>query len=516
MASSGASPHLLKKALGQISLNSPRLNHRIVPRKKKPLFSPAAAATAATAAAKEARAHDTEHVAATEASSAPSPAPGVEASQLVSPRRSGVAMKDKDSASNERTSAKATSMDGEVRSPSAAEVRGRPSMMAVTANPRLQEVSALPSGTVVRVKLFSEDAGEERLQETLKEKPAAAVADATIDKEVGASVAAMAPALAADVAGLSVCTKVAEQQHQQEKGDGGDVDEALAKDLSRAIQSSLQLQDNTPLADYQHDQTVLGAVENDMVEEASTSTVAVPPMGSTIGNDQGHEMVASTQGHEKNEKARVAAEDQDRQQRKIESAMTETGAGVVTVAENENVTIVEKEQEHNLEGDASATLPQAEKEGDVVLISPTQGKCDVISMSPSPLNKEDGIVRISPPEEAAVVTNGPAEVIVEGGAGAGAPGVRRAAAANERDEGSLVNSDMAQHSGLVVDAETETLVEKSKYLHFEEDERIVRCTLTGKKLAPDYVGILNYITSRKVQQLMVEGQFFMSVSPADL
>ncbi|CAM9806732.1 unnamed protein product, partial [Hapterophycus canaliculatus] len=68
------------------------------------------------------------------------------------------------------------------------------------------------------------------------------------------------------------------------------------------------------------------------------------------------------------------------------------------------------------------------------------------------------------------------------------------------------------HNGLVVDKDTKTLVEGSKHLHFEEHQRIVRCTLTGKKLAPDYVGILKYITSRRVQQLMVEGPFFMSVS----
>ena len=62
-----------------------------------------------------------------------------------------------------------------------------------------------------------------------------------------------------------------------------------------------------------------------------------------------------------------------------------------------------------------------------------------------------------------------------------------------------------------IDEETRSLVAGSQYLKFTDGGRRVMCTLTGKKIAPDYMSILLYIGSRKVQQLLVEGPFVMSV-----
>ena len=67
-----------------------------------------------------------------------------------------------------------------------------------------------------------------------------------------------------------------------------------------------------------------------------------------------------------------------------------------------------------------------------------------------------------------------------------------------------------------MDEETRSLVTGSQYLKFTDGGRRVLCTLTGKKIAPDYMAILVYIGSRKVQRLLVEGPFVMSVSPQDI
>lgn len=63
----------------------------------------------------------------------------------------------------------------------------------------------------------------------------------------------------------------------------------------------------------------------------------------------------------------------------------------------------------------------------------------------------------------------------------------------------------------LIDDNTRKLVTVSKYLQFKESERRVVCTLTEHELKPDYMEILNYLGSKRVQRLLAEGPFDMSV-----
>lgn len=74
--------------------------------------------------------------------------------------------------------------------------------------------------------------------------------------------------------------------------------------------------------------------------------------------------------------------------------------------------------------------------------------------------------------------------------------------------------EVGARSSLVEEADEEirSLVAGSKYLEFAEAGDRVLCTLTGQEVVADYTAILGYLTSGKVQRLMVEGPFVMSVS----
>lgn len=73
--------------------------------------------------------------------------------------------------------------------------------------------------------------------------------------------------------------------------------------------------------------------------------------------------------------------------------------------------------------------------------------------------------------------------------------------------------EVGARSSLVEEADEEirSLVDGSKYLEFAEARDRVLCTLTGQEVVADYTAILGYLTSGKVQRLMVEGPFVMSV-----
>lgn len=64
----------------------------------------------------------------------------------------------------------------------------------------------------------------------------------------------------------------------------------------------------------------------------------------------------------------------------------------------------------------------------------------------------------------------------------------------------------------MIDDDTRRVVDGSQHLRFSKGGTRVLCTLTGQEIMPDYMEILNYLGSARVQQLSVEGPFVMSVS----
>lgn len=60
-----------------------------------------------------------------------------------------------------------------------------------------------------------------------------------------------------------------------------------------------------------------------------------------------------------------------------------------------------------------------------------------------------------------------------------------------------------------VDEDTRNLVEASEYLKFttaaNSNKMRVVCTLTGQEIIPDYMQILKYVGSRRVQRLLADG-----------
>jgi len=399
LASSGASPRLLKKALGQISLNSPRANQRVVVASlsKKPFL------TSATA----------------------SPPEKTSPQVKLYP---GASSKDASTAAEVRQNSEAADADAGVGA-----ARGRPSMMVVTANPRLQEVSALPRGKVLRVKLFAEQNEDEE------------------DELQGEAHVSAAAAAAAAAAAESAGNENAEEQRNQGSHDG------VVEDRSEAVQSPQQDRDEAISADSSnHDKTEAAICEQDIV----------PPAEAGDGEEQQAKILGSSllpeQGHD------------DGEQQKDDV----TAASVV----------VEESQGDKCLGYAAPAAPSKER-----------------------VDREDSPAQMPAQQsnEVAVATGKAPEDIEEEAAGA----VRKGATSYTRSEGEGTTAVAGlQHVGLVVDEETRELVEGSKYLQFADDERRVLCTLTGKKIAPVYDGILLHLGSRKVQQLMVEGPFVMAVS----
>lgn len=61
------------------------------------------------------------------------------------------------------------------------------------------------------------------------------------------------------------------------------------------------------------------------------------------------------------------------------------------------------------------------------------------------------------------------------------------------------------------DERTRNLVDNSAHLEFTEGEIRVRCTLTGHEIVPDYLEILKYLSSKRVQRLLEDGPFNIEV-----
>ncbi|CAN0086908.1 unnamed protein product [Ectocarpus sp. 13 AM-2016] len=307
-------------------------------------------------------------------------------------------------ASEESTSAVTTAVEEDPGQETVAAVQGRLSIMVVAANPRLQEVSALPRGAVVKAKLFVEEEEDESCApETMEEDTTAAVDVAEGDYLAGTSVDAPA-------AGGK---EGSEQQQQQQKDDEQQQHVVLVQEIDAA---------------------------SDTTQSASPAHVVIPE-----------------------------------EERQEECGRTN-------------------------DEPMPSVLPQNER--DVAPLLPPQEEDPEASVMPSQPEDEADIAPV--PQGCVVVTENARRVVGE----PGAAGKLEAAADVELGKERAVA--VPGHAGLVVDEETRSFVEGSKYLRFEDDERTVLCTLTDKKLAPDYIGILNYMGSRRVQQLVVEGPVSVS------
>lgn len=578
LASSGASPRRVKKALGQLSLNSPRLNQPMVisGRKNKPLFSPAAGAkkaqvdnckpsAAATAAAVVPQAaasapEPKELPAASPSGSAdgkltqdddvsigPSTAAANEdgTREVVAPPAGMSVSEEKTArqyvASEENTSAVTTAVEEESGQETAAEVQERLSMMVVSANPRLQEVSALPRGKVVKAKLFVEEEEDESCApETMEEDTTSAAVNVTVGDDL-ARTSVVSPA-AGDKGDSEQ-----EQQLQQQKDDENKAADGQPEDVVEM-----------PSADTKQDESVVTTMavpekENYATVGASTPiAVSTEPAQMEEKNDEDPASSLWSEGEKKEEtrpdRAVVAPDEGQDEQHQVNEAGAFTadpakqGPGdaqaapqvvmqpasgeeeeelqhVVLVQETDAAAsgttesaspahVVMQEQEENGIRTNDAPMPSVlpQNEGDVVpILRPQEEEDAEASVMPSQPEDDADVVLVS--QGCAAVTENAPRVVGE----PGAAGKLEAAADIGLGEEKTVA--VPGHTGLIVDEESRSLVEGSKYLQFEDDERTVLCTLTGKKLAPDYIGILKYMSSRRVQQLIVEGPFSMSVSP---
>lgn len=487
MTSSGASPQLLKKALGQIPLNSPRANQRLVisSHKRKPLFSLTASSVSEPEAIKPPAAamDDPPSEAVTTGNAMPS-------SDNVNDKQKTltVVKETKANARDESTSAAAqlwaqeAGHEAEAAIPIAMDVaRGRPSMMVATANPRLQETSALPRGTVVRVRLFAEEDVPEVMQEE-KNAHAAELADG-------------------------------KEAEQPDEG-GRDV---VAEKGPETVQPSHQKQEKST--------AVVNACAQGVV---SSGSAAVPPEPVVADEQQVETPVPPLEP-----KAEQGKDGQQHQRGEMAAPVSEesAAAGAAAAMPVIHVQPAVTEGEHALEVEdaTDATTPAPDTTVVVVEGHNTSAGMGQAPSSFSRLDMEPALTAVlasaeeegesygqplvsasQQPAEEVVSTEKTHELTEE-----------VAAAALERALGGRCRAEkgatfmMPQHPGLVVDAETRSLVEESKYLQFADDERSVLCTLTGKKIPPAYDNILLYMGSRKVQRLLVEGPFFMTVSTSN-
>lgn len=62
-----------------------------------------------------------------------------------------------------------------------------------------------------------------------------------------------------------------------------------------------------------------------------------------------------------------------------------------------------------------------------------------------------------------------------------------------------------------IDERTRRLVDSKGHLKFTEDEARVVCTLTGHEVVPDYMEILKYLGSKRMQRILADGPFDMEV-----
>lgn len=81
----------------------------------------------------------------------------------------------------------------------------------------------------------------------------------------------------------------------------------------------------------------------------------------------------------------------------------------------------------------------------------------------------------------------------------------------QREEGEEVLEGVSEKAPLQIDDRTRKLVESSSYLAFTQNEARVVCTLTGHEVKPDYMDILKYLSSKKVQRLLEHGPFDIEV-----
>lgn len=467
MAPSGASPRLLKKALGQISLNSPRANQPLVTSSQnKPLFHPANVSIAEPTSFKLSTA-GTEDDPASEAVKLDV---AMQTSGITSDLRttSTVVEETKIDDRDENTSAVArltaveAGQEGEGTASVATDlVRGRPSMMVETANPRLQETSALPRGTVVRVRLFA----EEKMPEMMQEETTTTAAESAGAKETEQQ---------QDEGGHDEKHETVQPPHQQQEGNAAEVI-VCAQEVgtSRIV-----------------------AVPPEPAGEGEQGEAAVPALLPKTaqykgGQQQGREMAAllSEKG-DTADKSAVGGAAAAIPVIQVHPGVPEEEHDVIEVEETANVVVGENHAGAKM-GKAPSSSPRMEIETTVTAMLTSQEKEENDDQAPVSLSQELA--------EEVVATEKAHELIEEG-------------VDKERREGTGVDVMVPQHAGSVVDAETRSLVEESKYLQFADEERSVLCTLTGKKIAPAYDSILLYMGSRKVQQLMVEGPFIVTVS----
>lgn len=85
----------------------------------------------------------------------------------------------------------------------------------------------------------------------------------------------------------------------------------------------------------------------------------------------------------------------------------------------------------------------------------------------------------------------------------------------QREEGEEVLEGVSEKAPLEIDDRTRKLVESSSYLAFTQNEARVLCTLTGHEVKPDYMDILKYLSSKKVQRLLEHGTFDIQVMTHD-
>lgn len=492
MASSGASPRLLKKALGQISLNSPRANQRLVmsSHKNKTLFIPPAESVVepspiqlSTAATGDDPTRETVTIDAAMRTS--DNKVGVEKTLTVV-EETKTDVRDESASAAAPVSAAEAGQEGEAPVSVTTDVlQGRPSMMVATANPRLQ-VSALPRGTVVRVRLFAKE-------ETVP----------LVVPEVGQE----EKITAANSAGKG------ETEQQQDEGDR----EVVTEERNENVEPPHQQQEENTTA-------VVTVCAQDVV---ASSSVAVLPEPAT-GEQKVEASVPSLLPEAEQVKDRPQQHYQQQRGGETAAPVSEenaaAGVGAAklvvqvypAVAKEEHVLQTEETTPPELQtatfrvvdehhagarmGEAPCSSALVERETIVTTVLPSQEKEEE--------NDDQAPVLLSqqPAEEIAVMKKMHDDVKETVAAEHGV------AVGDEHREGKGLAVVVPQHAGSVVDAETRSLVEESKYLQFADDERGVLCTLTGKKIAPAYDNILLYMGSKKVQQLMVEGPFFMTVS----
>lgn len=483
MASSGASPRLLKKALGQISLNSPRANQRLVisSHKNKPLFSPAAAPVAEPTSIKPTTAATQDdpisEAVTTDAALQASNNKAEEDNTSTAVESAKTDARDESISAAAESSAIEAEQEGEAAVSVATDVvRGRPSMMVATANPRLQETSALPRGTVVRVKLFA----EETVPEVMQEESNAAVPE----------------------------SEGAEETEQQQD-----------KERPETVQPPYQEPDEIKTA-------VVTACAQDV---GSSGGVGVAPELAAAGEEQQVDTLVPSllpeaeQDKEQGGEMAAAVSEEVRRGASEKSAAAGSGAAMPVV--QMQLAVTEGEHVLEVEGTADANTPEPKTTAVVVEENDAgEGMCQAPS-SHVQLEMETTLPMVLPsqnkgeekgdqapvspqqPAEELVATEKPHELTEEAAAAEHEVGVD-----DECCEGKGAAVVIPQPTGLVVDAETRSLVEESRYLQFADDERSVLCTLTGKKVTPAYDSILLYMGSRKVQRLMVEGPFLMTVS----